>query len=73
MTVFAVWAEGYVATGQSGQAMLLGHAYADTFAEACEKVMSQSEERKRFFNREHLTYWGCRLFDNPTDARRSFG
>jgi hypothetical protein len=24
-------------------------------------------------NQENMTYWGCRLFDNEADARKSFG
>lgn len=26
-----------------------------------------------YYDREKLTYWACRLFDNETDARKSYG
>lgn len=73
MKPWAIWCEGYAATGESSTASLLGHAYGDTFKEACDKFFEEAAERRRLYNRENLTYWGCRLFDNPTDARRSFG
>lgn len=25
------------------------------------------------YDREYKSFWGCRLFDNETDARKSFG
>lgn len=69
MKTFEVWSEGFAATGESGRAMRTGSASAESFREACDKVM----RGKADYNRERLTYWGCRLFDNETDARKAFG
>jgi hypothetical protein len=42
---------------------------AESFEEACEKMMKNSE----YFDRKSLTFWGCRLYDNERDARKGFG
>lgn len=74
MTTFEVWAEGYAVTGEHGPAQLIGTAEAPTFAEACQAVMADKEERLwGRFDPERLTLWGCRLFRTATEARRSFG
>lgn len=49
-------------------AKMLAEVEAETFREACDKVCSDPN-----YNAEHLTVWGCRLFDNEADARKSFG
>ena len=68
-----VWVEGFVVTGESGKAQLMGETEAKTFGEACRIVFSKTREHAMYFDPVRLTYWGCRLFDNETDARRSFG
>jgi hypothetical protein len=70
--VFEIWSEGYACTGERGDATYLGSVKANSFKEACDKLFS-SEEHKVYYNSEKLTYWGCKLFDNKSDARRSFG
>ena len=66
---FKIWSEGYAATGECGKAVFHGLVYAESFRNACtEKFWND-----RNFNSETLTYWGCRLFDNETDARKVFG
>lgn len=72
--VFSLWSEGYAATGSSSTADFLGNFEADSFAEACDKwakTLEQPEYYKR--NGDNAYYWGCRIFDNEADARRSFG
>lgn len=45
-----------------------------TFREAVETLVAETKDHdKSYFNLEHLTYWGCRLFDNEIEARKSFG
>jgi hypothetical protein len=61
------------ATGNEAKAKLIGTVDADTFAEACEKLMAEPPYNDGNFNPEHLTYWSCRLFDNEADARNAFG
>ena len=65
-----IWSEGYTATGQYACAhrMRIG-VEAPTFQEACDKAFQHDKD----YNSERLTHWGCKLYDNPADARLSFG
>ena len=69
---FDIWAEGYGASGQGGTACHFGRAYGKDFKEACITFFSVAS-RPGWFDPERMTHWGCRLFDNEIDARRSFG
>lgn len=73
MRDFDIWCEGYVATGQSSGAMLLGHAKGEDLKQACINFAKQDKEFAGYFSEDRMTYWGCRIFDNGSDARRSFG
>jgi len=66
---FEIWVEGFRATGQSGTAFLYAIQEADTFNEACKIALANNSS----FDENSLTYWGCRLFNNETDARKAFG
>lgn len=84
---FEIWAEGYVATGEHGTATLVGKGTGETFDEAVRDYMSKTpnhgiEEYTKAFRVTEEQYknlksnwciWGCRLFDNEADARKSFG
>jgi len=70
---FDIWAEGYRATGQSSGATYLGSEKAETFRQACKKHARKDSQFNYYFNEESMTYWGCKLFDNERDARKSFG
>lgn len=70
--IYDVWSEGFAATGEHGSAVFMGSAQADSFAEACAKVCD-TPDRRSSFNSDSLTFWGCQLFDNEADARKSFG
>ena len=67
--VFEIWSEGYAITGGRGKALFHGKIKATSFKEACDILFDDD----KFYNPENLTYWGCKLFDNETDARKSFG
>ena len=75
MGMHEIWIEGYRASGDSAPAQLLGRVDAETFAEACDKLCSPQDWQQRHgnYDRQRGTVWGCRLFNNETDARRSFG
>lgn len=76
MQTYQIWAEGYEATGQSGTATYMGSASGETFKDAVKKLAaSKGPEDRAFYNtdRTQPTYWGCGLFDNEADARKSFG
>lgn len=69
MIEFEVWSEGYVITGNSGQAHMMGKIKANSFQEACDKLLLND----KYYNSERLSYWGCKLYDNRADASKSFG
>jgi hypothetical protein len=70
---FEIWAEGYAATGESGRAIKMGEADGKDFKNACVNFAEKNDSFKKFFNPQYMNYWGCRLFDNEADARKSFG
>jgi len=69
MRTYTIWSEGFAATGESGTAICHGTATGDTFKEACRKHF----KRDQYFDERSLSYWGCGLYDNESDARRNFG
>lgn len=77
MREWSIWAEGYKATGQSSDAVFLGTQTAETFDEAVEKhIASASDDERKYYSkseRGYYTMWGCRIYDNETDARKAFG
>lgn len=66
---YEIWSEGYNDMGNIGSAHKHGEQEADSFDQAC--VIFFVDDK--FFNGKLLTYWGCRLFDNEAEARKSFG
>ncbi len=78
MKKFEIWEEGYLATGMGGtpsRAHKIGEVSAETFQQACNTLCSPAwwQSKHGNYNPDRLTVWGCRLFDNETDARKSFG
>ncbi len=71
MTI-SIWMEGYAATGEWGTAHLLGVFEATDFDDAV-KQYSYTTESKIDYRGGEYSFWGCRLFDNEADARKSFG
>jgi hypothetical protein len=69
-----LWREGFSMTGESGTAEFLGHyPEAKTVREAADAHAAANPQFAKLYKPEHLTYWGCRLYDNEADARKSFG
>lgn len=69
MKKYEIWSEGYACTGDWSPAFLMGVEDAETFKEAC---ICRFKGDKNF-DSVRLTYWGCRLFDNETEARKTYG
>lgn len=70
---FNIWAEGYAATGERGYATRLAAGVpGDTFADAVAR-WAESAGQMRWVDLDHLTYWGCRLYDNEAAARKRYG
>jgi hypothetical protein len=75
--LWTIWAEGFAATGESETAWQLNDApiSADSLDDAVLQY-SQGSDNRQLFRRGRdgsWTYWGCRLFDNESDARGAFG
>lgn len=70
---FSVWIEGYQGSGDRQLAHLLGAAEAETFADAAKAVIEEQKMNDEHWSPDKLSYWGCRLFDNESDARKSSG
>lgn len=75
--IYNIWSEGYLCTGMEGRpapANLHGTQEANNFQEACDLFFSKKEnDSENSYNKENLTFWGCSLYDNENEARRSFG
>lgn len=72
--MFEVWMEGFSATGDYASAQCQGSFKGHTFQEACIAWVNTLElSQQLYYNSERNSYWGCKLFDNEIDARRSFG
>lgn len=84
--VVEIWMEGYRATGESSTATMLNQYHADSFDEAMtlymednpgdvdvKKIPKNSKSVQDSSFTKQYSIWACRLFDNETDARKSFG
>lgn len=69
---FPIWIEGFQATGESGKAQQIGTIEAKSFQEACDKL-GRTPTWREHYDPKARAMWGCRMFDNEADARRSFG
>ena len=80
MRKFEVWTEGCAATGESSDATLHGKVMAESFDEACIKVLGSGldkDESKpdgyRRSSKGNMSVWACECYDNETEARAYFG
>lgn len=75
LQVFQIWREGYSCTGDNSKASLIATIEAANFDEACLQYCPRIDEPPFIYDAESKTwsFWGCRLFDNETDARAAFG
>lgn len=73
--MWTLWTEGYQATGDRSGAICHGSWEAETFQEAIQKFKDsvKDDHSRNLINVERQSFWGCRFFDNESDARRSFG
>ena len=82
MTEFEIWCEGYhfLPEEQFGVARLLGKIEARSFSEAVmrlavDKGIKWVDEQRLTFDEQDNGWnvFGCRLFDNETEARKLCG
>lgn len=69
MKCYSIWMEGFNITGSIARASFVGTFEANSFKEACQKAFKD----KSYYDSESNTYYGCHLYDNESDARKSFG
>lgn len=78
MKVYDVYIEGYCDNGGRTPAEYLGQHTGRTFADAARQACVSrygEESTKIYFDIRGgvPAFWGCRLYDNHTDAARLFG
>lgn len=81
MKTYEIWIEGAATNGDRSQASLVGTVDAEDFIHACLRwyLGPLSDSWRKFKYRFEVSHdgvpsvWGCRLFDNEADARKSFG
>lgn len=77
---FQLWMEGYAATGERGTAQRLtidgqDEFEGDTFMDAyiAYTHLNWPKELPSYVHLDDTVIWGCRIYDNEADARKTFG
>ena len=71
---FEIWLEGFNITGSRSKAKFCNKLKAESFEKAVKiYIDSLSLKEQRFFDKNRLTFWGCKFYDNEKDARQYFG
>ena len=76
MKTYSLWMEGYIIQGNSSKADFLGTFKANSFIDACDKWSETlSDDEKQYYDKKEnkAWFWGCAIYDNEADARKSFG
>lgn len=73
MKQYEIWSEGYRATCESSGACFHAVSSGETFKNAVDNFAAIDKEFNKYYDGENMTYWGCNLFDNERDARKTFG
>jgi hypothetical protein len=72
-----LWMEGYQATGNFATARFLGSYDAFSYAEAVQQYLDEKhptdQKQLASWHDGYCAIWGCRIYDNETDARKYFG
>lgn len=72
MKTIEIWAEGFNVSGNKQDARLLTKVEVSpntNFKQACQIALAEEGP----YNSNKNSFWGCKLFDNEQDARKSFG
>lgn len=77
LKTYEVWMEGYSCTGQSKQHEFIGAVKAESFEKACEIAVKQwcksVADFDKYYDAKTQTFWGCKCYDNESDAAKGFG
>ena len=69
-----LWSEGFAATGEYSTAIFHGEFDASNLKKAVQQFKNTlPEEDQELIDIKHLTYWGCKFFNNKEDASKNFG
>lgn len=72
-----IWQQGYCSSDGSDTASLIGEYDAPDFSSAVEMYLNDHPEQRKHYTFGALTkthkIWGCKLYDNETQARSFFG
>lgn len=69
---FEIWSEGFKTTGMTSNATFHGLFNGESFKDAVKNFKDRSTEGDHV-DLTNLTFWGCKLFDNETEARKRHG
>lgn len=72
---YKLWSEGYATTGDHQRATYQGEYEGETLMEAYLALVKQiyGDDIPDYVRLNEPVIWGCRIFDNEQDARKSFG
>ena len=73
MKLYEIWTERDNDYGRNCPVRCLGSAEGYSFKDACKRFAERVDWFRQKFDEQNTTYWGCRLFDNELDARKSLG
>jgi len=70
-----LWSEGYAATGESSDAIFHGTFKSKDLRDAVIQFRDSLDDEgsKNCIDIKRLTFWGCKFYDNESEARKSFG
>ena len=70
-----LWIEGFSATGQRQDATMIGIYQAKNLNDAVKQYMENNKNKVEWdcFGKNRHAIWGCEIFDNEIEARKSFG
>ncbi len=76
--IWEIWTEGWCATGCEGipqEAKFHGKFEGKTFTDAIRSFRDSLDDEysRSFVDMKNQSFWGCRFYDNETDARKAFG
>ena len=72
---YEIWSEGYCANETEGKwtrDVYLGTAWGKSFEDACVLLMKSNKHYSKHFDKERMTYWGCRLYGKEKGAQTNW-
>jgi hypothetical protein len=73
MARIQIWMEGFAVTGNQGKAQCIATVEAESFTDALRKQQAKGNLNIKFADDGTPSIWACKLFDNETDAKKTFG